>query len=398
MKFDYAIVGGGIVGASIAYHLQQSSDASIAVYDRQSFASETTYRSMAMLGRTGNEMMTRMKQYGFELYNDFFSEPEANSAFELTGSLGVATTEAGAQHLKESLQEEAEVGLYSSGGLHEPVEYLPGDQIKRTTIVPYLRGEDLAGARYRPNKGFTRPQELAYEFIERLDEEQVTLANNTPVERIRTDGTAVTGLETANRTVDASTVICAAGPWNVQLAKTAGLELPVRHEPAPILRLEPEEPLSYTFPYTHHHESGIYFRGSRNGDVYVGHHDRRTTYEDVTQRDPSTVSDKVDPSFRNEAIDVIDQLYPFLLDADITEEWVGLGSRTPDRWPILGWTKVEGLSIAAFHSQGIQLAAAAGRTIAQQLVEEDPTEYYDAVSISRFEGYTDQRSTTAPSS
>ena len=390
MEYDYAIVGGGIVGASIAYHLQESCDKSIIVCERQSFASETTYRSMAMLGRTGNDMMTRMKQYAFGLYNEFFSDPQANSAFELTGSLGIATSEDGATQLEESVSQESEVGLYSAGGLHEPVEYLPGDSITNNTIFPYLRGDEVTGARYRPNKGFTRPQELAYEFLERLDEEQVTLASNTAVDKIGTDNQTVTGLETEDGSIEASHVILAAGPWNVQLAATAGLDIPVRHEPAPILQLEPQRPLQYTFPYTHHHESGIYFRGGRNGDVYVGHHDRRTTYDDVKQLDPTAVRDTVGQDFRNDAIGVIDTLFPFLLDADITEEWVGLGSRTPDRWPILGWTAIDGLSIAAFHSQGIQLAAAAGDIIARQLVDDDPTEYYDAVSISRFDGYTDQ--------
>jgi sarcosine oxidase subunit beta len=121
----------------------------------------------------------------------------------------------------------------------------------------------------------------------------------------------------------------------------------------------------------------------------VGLHDKHTTFDDVERLDPDTVSDSVSAEFRNTAIDVIDQLFPFLLDADITEEWVGVGSRTPDHWPIIGWTDVEGFSIAAFHSQGIQLAPAAGDIIARQLVDGEPTAYYDEVSIARFAGNTD---------
>lgn len=390
MGVDYAIVGGGIVGASVAYHLnRRAEDADIVLYEKQSPASETTYRSMAILGRTGNETMTRMKRYGLSLYNELFAEPRANSAFELTGSLGVATTSAGAKALETSLDEESNAGLYSSGGLREPVEYLPDDDIKRTAIVPYLDTEAITGARYRPNKGFTRSQELAYEFFERLEESDVTIANNTAVDRVLVEDGAVTGIETERGTEEVDTVVCAAGPWNVGMAETADVTLPVRHEPAPILQLEPNRPLQYTFPYTHHHESGIYFRGSTGGEVYVGLHDKKTTYDDVTRLDPNTVSDSVSVEFREKAIDVIEKLYPFLLDADITEEWVGVGSRTPDHWPIIGWTEIEGFSIAAFHSQGIQLAPAAGDIISRQLIDGDPTEYYDVVSISRFDGHSD---------
>ncbi|WP_165875246.1 NAD(P)/FAD-dependent oxidoreductase [Natrarchaeobius chitinivorans] len=386
---SYAIIGGGIVGASVAYHLSCRTDADVTIYERQSPASETTYRSMAILGRTGNETMTEMKRYGLSLYNDFFSDPKANSRFDLTGSLAVATTSEGDAELEDSLKKESKTGLYTAGGKHEPVEYLPGDEITRTAIVPYLRTDDVEGTRYRPNKGFTRPQEVAYEFLERATENGVTVENNTAVEDVIVEDGAVTALETERGTEDVDHVVCTAGPWNVSLAEKVGLTLPVRHEPAPILQLEPDRSLPFTFPYTHHHESGIYFRGSHEGDIYVGKHDKSTTYEDVEQLDPDTVRDSVSIEFRDLATDVIETLYPFLLNADITEEWVGVGSRTPDRWPILGWTDVEGFSIAAFHSQGIQLAPIAGHIISRQIVDGEPTEYYEDVSISRFDGYSD---------
>jgi len=391
MGATYAIVGGGIVGASAAYHLGRKADADtdIVLYEKQSLASETTYWSMAMLGRTGNETMTRMKRYGLELYNDFFADPRANSGFELTGSLAVATSEAGAENLEASVQSESDSGHYSAGGLRGPVEYLPEDGIKRTAIVPHLDVEEVTGTKYRPNKGFTRSQELAYEFFERAEDEGVTVVGNTRVDDVIVEDGTVTAVDTERGTETVDHVVCAAGPWNVEVAERAGVEIPVRHEPAPILQLEPEEPIRYTFPYTHHHESGVYFRGSRGGDVYVGHHDRSTTYDDVSQLDPRTVRDDVSTDFRDQAISVIETLYPSLMTADITEEWVGVGSRTPDNWPVIGWTEVEGFSIAAFHSQGIQLGPAAGNIIARQIVDGDPTEYYDSVSISRFDGFSD---------
>jgi sarcosine oxidase subunit beta len=68
-----------------------------------------------------------------------------------------------------------------------------------------------------------------------------------------------------------------------------------------------------------------------------------------------------------------------------------LRSLTPDRNPIIGWTDVDGLSVATYNATGIQHAPAAGDILSRQILDDDPTRHYEDVSVSRFDGYTDGR-------
>ncbi len=394
----YAIIGGGIVGASIAYHLSEETDDSITVYEQQSLASETTFKSMAMFGLYGDETQYQMKRYGLRLYNQFFSEPRASPRYDFAGRLIAATTDSGATELKEGLTSDSpEKSL--SGMDRDLLEYIPGDELKDVLLLPRVNTEAITGAVFRPRVGFMQPQELAFEFVERARENGVSFETGNRVVDIRKRDGRVVGLETETESVSAEHVICAAGPWNVALAEKAGVEIPVRHTLAPILKLEVDEKSEYRLPNISHYQSpyGIYQQRSRSrGSMFIGHNpfepvDSVTAFlEEYDIYDPDTLSEKVPKNIRDGMLSTAETFIPSLLEADIVDEWVGIRSGTPDGNPIVGWTSVDGFSIAAFHTSGIQLAPKVGDIISQQLVHGNPTRYYDKLSISRFEGYSDR--------
>jgi glycine/D-amino acid oxidase-like deaminating enzyme len=202
----------------------------------------------------------------------------------------------------------------------------------------------------------------------------------------------VTGLVTEeDEEVELDEVICAAGPWNIEIANSVGIELPVKHTIAPVLVLQPADQSDYTLPAINHFESPYTFHRRSEDEFLIGYNPGGV-YEDATEFDPKTMTEKVPEDIRNEGIDLLQEIVPDLIDAKITEEWVGIRSITPDENPVVGWTDLQGFSIAAFHTSGIQLAPAVGKMIADQVLEDDPTDYYDNLSITRFDGYTDYRS------
>ncbi|SFR68675.1 sarcosine oxidase subunit beta [Halogeometricum rufum] len=395
MSSTYGIIGGGIAGASIAYHLSQRTDDSVVVFERQSPASETTYKSVAQYGFYGDETQYRMKRYGMKLYNRFFRESRVNPRYTSMGILTAATEADNADRMEEAVRTDGDTyfGKMGMGFDRDLVEYIDGDAIKEKLLLPPVDEEPIEGALFRPKVGYMdRPQELAYEFLERAKDNGVDVRANTAVEEITTDGGRATGLVTeGGEEVELDEVICAAGPWNIELAESVGIELPVKHTIAPILVLRPDDQSDYTLPAINHFESPYTFHRRSEDEFLIGYNPG-DVYEDATEYDPRAMGETVPEDIRDRGIDLLQRLVPDLIDAKVVEEWVGIRSITPDKNPVVGWTDLEGFSIAAFHTSGIQLAPAVGKMIAQQVLDDDPTDYYDDLSITRFEGYTDHRS------
>jgi sarcosine oxidase subunit beta len=390
----YAVVGGGIVGASVAYHLSQRTADPIVVYEQGDLASATTFRATAMIGVGGAEPYNRMKEYGIRLYNEFFADPEAEPHYRQAGRLRLATTTGGAR----ALEELAAATPDGSDGAAERVantqaSYVPGDRVRDRFVVPPLDTEIVEGALFRPQFGYVLDdsrtvgaRELALEFVERASANGVRFETNTEVTDIYTTAGTVTGLETDEcEAVDAEYVVCAAGPWNHRVAGLAGLDLPLEHVYSPVFALHLADPLPYTLPMLKSHESGVGIHPKRDDTVLVTY----TPSDDETLRYvPTTGSDAPPDEHREIALRWAERLLPVLADADLDDEWVGLGTDTPDGNPIVGRTRIDGLAVAATMS-GIQYAPAVGSIVARQLVDGEPTAYYDAVSISRFDGSSD---------
>ena len=393
MANRYSLIGGGIVGASIAYHLSEQTEDEIILFERQSPASETTYKSVAQFGFYGDATQYQMKEYGMRLYNEFFKNQRANPRYHSTGLLLTATEQSSANQLESVVETEGDVsiGKIGKGFDRDLIEYIPGNEIEDTLLVPPIETDIIEGALFRPKVGYmSRPQELAYEFLERAEENGVKIEQGTTVEEITIKNGRASGIVTKDgRTFKSKEIICAAGPWNIEIAESVGVDIPVKHTTAPVLQLRPQRPIEYDIPIVSHYDSPYSFHRRSDEELLISYN---PGYEAATRFDPNTISETVPEEIRNEGIELLSDLIPGWLDAEVVEQWVGVRSQTPDGNPIVGWTELEGFSIAAFHTSGIQLAPATGKIIASQLLDDDPTSYYDALSISRFDGYDDHRS------
>lgn len=375
-----AIVGGGIVGASVAYHLSQHSAANVTVYERSTLASETTAASGAFVGFWGDEAPSyrHLKHYGIRLYNDFFTGSRATHSYKLSPRLTLASTTGMVQELQAAVATRAAVCGKS--------EYLSGKQLDASLLHPGLDTSEVEAAVYRSNLGYLEPTKLATEFIERARENGVTFETQAEVEDVTTDNDAVTGVVVngTHQTFDA--VVAAAGPWNRQVAQYVGLELPVRQTLAPVLILEPPEPIQYDTYSIKHLESGIYFRQQPDGTVFVGHYPGG--YDDAGgQINPDEAPTQVSTDRREQMQRIVETYFPWTENAHIADEWVGVRSLTPDAGAIAGWTEVDGFYVTGFNAAGIQLAPVIGHVVAEQLLHNNPTTYYNAVRLSRFEGH-----------
>lgn len=375
MALSYLVVGGGIAGASVAYHLAEEG-ASVTVLEQGTLAGETTGKSGGIYGLYGTPTQYRMKQYGLELYNDFLETGKVGQQYDRLGHLEVATTADGTQRVGDRLAPDSEMTPLS--------ERTDGEHLRQRMLCPFLDETVIETALHIPNIGAFDGSTLTREFAHRAEQHGATIETGAGVTDVQTKDGAVVGVEHDEEFIAADHVILAAGPWNARLASLADVDLPIGHSRAPILVLDPDIGNNYTIPYVNHVESGVYCIGRDDGTVLVGCH---TGGEATSQIDPDSQTDVVQEPLRDRMLSAIATLFPSFADAPIVDEWVGLRSVTPDSHPIIGRTGREGLSVVAFHSSGIQLAPAAGQIVATQLVAGQRTEYYDRVSITRFDGY-----------
>lgn len=375
MGSPVAIVGGGIVGASIAYHLGERTDQPITVYERaDEVATGTTALSNAVFRPTGSPAVRAFKEYGLGLYNEFLADPAADHSSRLAERLDrveLATTVAGAAQLEDRAAE-------------GPGTYCRPEALESSVLAPMLRTETVEGALRFPDAIRFAPRALAVEFVERARASGVEFETGTQVTDVRTDGGRVTGLETSSGAVDADVAISAAGAANTEIAAMVGANLPQRHDIAVLRHVRPTTEFRCTVPNLKHAETGVFYTGRPDGSVVVGR--SGGGYEDCSQLDASAVPTAVPDELDRAMARAAENLVPAIGTGSVTveAEWVGRSCKTPDGHPIIGPMDVDGFAVAAFHSEGIQLAPAAGRLLAGQVVD-DPSSLPAAdVSPDRF--------------
>ena len=382
MDDPIVVVGGGILGASVACRTAERTDRSVVVLERaDALGAGTTAASSLGLRQYGNEVQVRMKREGKRFYNDLL---EAYFVpYDATDVVLCATTDDGRESL--SGMREAE---HPSGS---PSEMLDGDDVRAVVTAPGVRTEDVTGALYRANAGFFRDSGAVVEAVaSRARAAGATFETGVDVERIVVEDGRAVGVETTDGVRNASAVVAAAGPWNDTFCRTAGVELPVRQQRMCVFDFERGRPFSRPPPKLRHVETGVTFRGRPDGRVLA--------YHSAPADDKYAASEQFDPDV-DAAVGVLEGvqetvresaevLLPALADASLVSERVAYPSRTPDGNPVVGWTEVPGLLVAATHSRGVQYAPAIGDIVARQLAG-DPTDYYPDVSISRFDGFGD---------
>lgn len=377
------IVGGGITGASTAYHLSQRSDREVVVFEREEIGSRTTAKSAGYVGFRGGHTRTHreLMRYSIRLYNRLIRDADEDVFHRLLGGVSLATTQAGRETLRTRYREACGEADAAEAQF---VEYYE-EPLEESLLLPDVRFEAVAAALFWPNYGYVTPQPIATELADRARAAGVEFRTDTEVTDI-VGSDSVRAVRTDRGRVAVDHLVLAAGPWNRPLAASVGVDLPIRYSVAPGILVTDPSPNAY--PSLTHRESGVYLRQHYDSRAFLGHYQGEF---DAAAVERPEIPETIPTDTRSRILDTAERLVPELRDADVEREWVGLRSLTPDKNPIVGWTDTEGLSVASYNATGVQHAPAVGRILSRQILADEPTEYYDEVSISRFEGYTDIR-------
>ena len=353
---DVILIGGGIVGSSVAYHLTEAGCRNVLVVERESHQGKgSTGKSMGGVRAQFSTLASiRMSLYSIPFFSTFDEVMGHPSGYRPQGYLFVATQERHMQYLRDNYRRQVEAGL-------KQVQLLKPDDVIH--LAPELRSDDIIGGSFCATDGFVDPHSVMTGFMQKAMERGVSLLPNAEVTAIQTDAGGVCGVETTQGPVSGRTVVNCAGAWAGLVAKQAGVDLPVVPLRRMLVPTEPFDKVSHRSPMVVDMTTGFHYRPEGLG-LLLAWNDPEETPGFKTNFDPAFIEKILTRG--------VDRL-PVLEEAEVNPKraWAGLYEMTPDHHPVLGPVAgLPGFFLAnGFSGHGVMHSPATGRILADLIVQ-----------------------------
>ena len=364
---DVVIVGGGVIGASIAYHLSLRGAGRILVLERDRLGSGSTGKNAGGIRlQFSTEVNVRLSQRSLPGLLAFADEMGVDPQFHQVGYLFLITAERDAAPFARSLE------LWSRLGV--PARRVTAAEAGE--LFPELRVDDVRFGTFCADDGYADPSSILLGYVGRARERGVEFREGAPVLGIERERGRVSAVRSAGQRIVCGTVIDAAGAWAAEIARHVGLSLPIAPLRRHIFVTAPVPGLDHEFPLTIEFASGLYFH-RESGGVLLGMAD---------PADQPRFDDSVNWDFLPTVVERALSRLPILERATVKTGWAGYYEDTPDKHPIIGpIDEVPGFVVAAgFSGHGVMHAPAAGEVVAQLVCGELPSVDVRALAFSRF--------------
>jgi len=376
---DVVIIGGGIVGLSIAYYLALKKAGKISLFEKGQLGEGSTGRCVGGI-RTqfSTEINIRFSLESLKTFEQFKEEFGVDAEFKRVGYLFLATTEWEMAVFEENIKLQKKFDI--------PVESLSSDEIE--SRWSYLRTEDIGAGTFCSWDGYAGPNEVLSGFASGAKRGGVSLHEGIEVIGISTAKGKVRSVKTRDEEISTPVVVNAGGPYAASIGEMVGVKIPVKPLRRQVFITTPFHLTDHPIPLTIDFHRGSYFRQEGDGLLLSGPLDLEPSFNLNT-----------DYKAMAEASENAMYRIPVLEKAHIARGWAGLYEISPDHHAILGKVPgVEGFILAnGFSGHGFQHSPAVGKVISELIVEGDAaTIDISSLSIERFEkGELVQESMTA---
>lgn len=355
---EIVIIGGGVVGASAAYHLTERGAADVLILEREArFGLGSTGKATGgVRAQFETEINILMSLYSIDFFRKFNDLAGVNCGYEPRGYLFFATDERQLDYLRRNADRQKSLGL-------ETVEIVDTKTI--AGIVPGMNCEDITGGSFCSTDGFINPLGVLEGFAKKAVENGAKIEFSTEVSAIETENGKVRAVNTNRGRIETENVVLTAGAWSRELAKTAGIDLPVTPLRRQIIWAKSANTLPTNLPMVIDLGTGFHFRPAKDSNTEL-----LFAYPDPDEK-PSSRTD-FDESFIAKVYQRAEKRASFLAETEVVREKcrAGLYEMSPDHHAIIGGCGVVGLYFCnGFSGHGVMHSPASGRAVAEILLD-----------------------------
>jgi 4-methylaminobutanoate oxidase (formaldehyde-forming) len=375
------VIGGGVGGTSIAYHLAELGWTDVVLVERAELTSGSTFHSAGLVGQLrASPTLTRMMLYGVSLYRRLRDETGVDPSWHEVGSLRLASTQARFEELHR------QAGWAKTFGL--PLELIGANDAKR--LFPLMTSDGVKGAVWLPTDGWLDPSGLAQALAAGARQRGASVRTQTRVVAIATDRGRVTRVSVEHKgqrsEIATDVVVCAAGMYSRELAAMVGVTIPIVPFAHEYLFTEPIEGVHPGLPQLRDPDNLCYFR-EEVGGLCMGGYERHPAawgLDGIPADFNHRLLEPDWPRFEEIMAGAVRRV-PAIADAGVTRLINGPEAFSPDDEFILGESEVRGFFVATgFSAHGIAGAGGIGQQMAQWIVEGEPELDLWKMDIRRF--------------
>lgn len=346
-RADVVVIGGGIVGASVAFHLAEAEVGDVVLLERGEIAGGSSGKPIGgVRAQFSDALNIRLAARSLAAYERFPQRPGADIALDDVGYLFLLRAPPDVARFERSIAIQNEHGvatrLLSPAEAHE--------------LCPPVDPDAFLAAAFSPSDGHARPAVAAGAYVAAARRRGARVATRCEVTGVEVRGGEIAAVHTTRGSVRASTVVCAAGPWSSAVGAMAGVELdvrPIRRQIAFSAPFAPGPPPR--LPFTIDYDSTFYFHGAGDG-VLLGMSD-----PDQAPGFGCDYTEEWLPALRRAAA----RCAPSLAGLALSRGWAGLYEMTPDANALIGESPSVGrfLYATGFSGHGFCQAPAAGEVV-----------------------------------
>ena len=349
---DILIIGGGVMGASAAYHLAKRGAKNIVLLEKEShFGTGATGRCAGGVRyQFSTEINVTLSLHSLPMIERFREELGQDPGYHKYGYLLAATN--------ENIVKEFERNAAMQNRLGVQTELLSGDEVRRR--LPLMRFDDALAGTFHHLDGTADPNSIVMGYVNAAQKMGVTALTDAEVIGITVGGGEVRSVKTSLGGVETRTVLNAAGPWSGLIGSMAGVRIPITPLRRQIFTTNPLREIPEDFPFVIDFAQSLYFHREGEG-LLVGM---------SNQNEKPGFDQNVDEDFELVNLEAAIARMPLLEKASRASRWAGLYEITPDAHPVYGGTDVKGFYVCAgFSGHGFMHGPISGKLMSEFILD-----------------------------